>query len=65
MAIQLTSRLRDVFHKDVTPKLIFDAPTIAELVRELAGDDAINEERLVEALTFVENLGEDQLRRNL
>ena len=57
MAMQLTSRLRDTFHRDVATRLIFDAPTIVELARGLAGADAIDGDRLLEVLTFVEGLG--------
>jgi amino acid adenylation domain-containing protein len=57
MAIQLASRLRDAFQKDVAVNLIFDAPTIAELARRIAGDNTIEEDRLVAALALVESLG--------
>jgi acyl carrier protein len=65
MAIQLASRLRDAFQKDVATKMIFDAPTIAELARGIAGDDGGGEDRLVAALSFIESLGEDEVRRSL
>jgi acyl carrier protein len=62
MAIQLVSRLRDSFHKDVTTNLIFEAPTIAELSRAIAGDKAIDDARILEVLTYVESVEEDALR---
>jgi surfactin family lipopeptide synthetase C len=62
MAIQLVSRLRDSFHKDVTTNLIFEAPTIAELSRAIAGDKAIDDARILEVLTYVESVEEGALR---
>jgi acyl transferase domain-containing protein len=65
LAIQLISRLRDIFHLEISMRNLFDSPTVAELcerierMRQTAEKDI---EQINEMLQLVEQLSEDEVR---
>jgi acyl transferase domain-containing protein/acyl carrier protein len=73
LAIELISQLRDVFHVDLEPKRLFEAPTIAQLAERIESDvsaartvgDTRGQERLADILTMVENMSDEEVTRLL
>ena len=68
LAVQVVSRLREAFHIEVPVHVLFDAPTIAQLVSYLLSNtDRSGEgpERLERVVEFVEGLSDEDVRRML
>lgn len=62
LAIQLTSRLRQIFHVEVSVQHIFDAPTIAELAEIVKQQPMQSDMDVIQsALDQVESLSEEEL----
>ena len=65
LAIQIVSRIRDQFEIDISPRQIFDSPTIADLATFIVEQEAaaldIDEEDLTELLDELDDLSEDEL----
>jgi NAD(P)-dependent dehydrogenase (short-subunit alcohol dehydrogenase family)/acyl carrier protein len=68
LAVQVVSRLREAFHVEVPVHVLFDAPTIAQLVSYLhatASRSEQNAEGLDRMVDFVEHLSDEEVRRML
>ncbi len=65
LAIQIISRIRDAYDIDISPRHIFDAPTIADLalyiLEQEAQDLEIDDEDLADLLNDLDDLSEDEL----
>lgn len=65
LAIQIISRIRDAYDIDISPRHIFDAPTIADLalyiLEQEAQDLEIDDEDLADLLDDLDDLSEDEL----
>ena len=61
LAMQVVDRLRDITQVDLPVRSLFDAPTIAELARQLGTlASEQNHEKLLDTLKLVESLSDDE-----
>jgi acyl carrier protein len=67
VATQLISRLRDELEVEITLRALFEAPTVAELGRELVRTqaEAVDEDELARALAELQGMSREELRARL
>jgi NAD(P)-dependent dehydrogenase (short-subunit alcohol dehydrogenase family)/acyl carrier protein len=65
LAIQLTSRIRSALATNLSPRAIFDHPSVAKLAEHITQTKSSEEERLASVLKSIEDLSDEDLNRLL